>query len=179
MTHAVPSRLNEPAIESVLGVLADLTAEIAKEHPLAVKVDRILCAAMRLTHADFGIVGLLDADNDRMRTFAHQPAAMKVDETFVRGAGIGGHILETGQRYHGRYDDLPAPKLAAIGDHDVIAFPVSWDGELLGYIATALAPPKRFSDTQIEVMELLAAFTANALELARRTDYQTRSRQRF
>jgi hypothetical protein len=70
----VPQRMHDTAADSPLGVLADLTSEIAKEHPLAVKVDRILCAAMRLTKADFGVVGLLNADADQMRTLAHQPA---------------------------------------------------------------------------------------------------------
>ena len=133
MPNPIPTRLNEPAHESALGVLADLTAEIAKEHPLAVKVDRILTAARRLTQADIGIVGLVDAEWDSMRTFAHQPAAADIGASYPRGDSVGGTILETGQRYRGRYDALPAPKLG-IGDHDVAAFPISWDGELLGYI---------------------------------------------
>src|SRR5947199_137003 len=107
-----PQRLHDTAPETALGVLADLTSEIAKEHPLAVKVDRILCAAMRATSADFGVVGLLDAEADQMRTFAHQPSAMQIDPASARGHGIGGHILETGQRYRGRYDALPVPTLS-------------------------------------------------------------------
>jgi two-component system NarL family sensor kinase len=178
MPNPIPTRLNEPTHESALGVLADLTAEISKEHPLTVKVDRILSAARRLTQADIGIVGLMDAEWDSMRTFAHQPAPLNVGASYPRGDSVGGYILETGQRYRGRYDALPAPKLD-IGDHDVAAFPISWDGELLGYIAVTLAPPKRFTDVHIEAIELLAGIAATALEHARRTDYQQRSRQRF
>lgn len=173
----LPQRMHETATDSPLGVLADLTSEIAKEHPLAVKVDRILCAAMRLTKADFGVVGLLDADADQMRTLAHQPAAMQVDPVSARGQSIGGYILETGQRYRGRYDALPSPMLVAIRDHDVIGFPISWDGELLGYIATTTT--RKFTETQIELVEVLANIAANALEHTRRVDFQKRSAQRF
>ncbi len=179
MTHALPARAIEPVEESAIGVLADLTSEIAKEHPLAVKVDRILCAAMRLTGADLGLIGLVDSDSDGVRTFAHQPASAHIDPVFARGDSIGGYILETGQRYRGRYDALPAPKIAAVREHDAIGFPISWDGELLGYIAVTRAAPKRFSEAQIEIVELLAGIAANALEHARRTDHQQRSRQRF
>ncbi|HEX4482037.1 MAG TPA: GAF domain-containing protein [Rudaea sp.] len=173
----VPQRMHDTAADSPLGVLADLTSEIAKEHPLAVKVDRILCAAMRLTKADFGVVGLLNADADQMRTLAHQPATMQVDPVSARGQGIGGYILETGQRYRGRYDALPSPMLAAIREHDVIGFPISWDGELLGYIATTTA--RKFTETHVELVEVLANIAANALEHARRVDFQKRSSQRF
>ena len=179
MNRAFPAPADDDAPESALGLLADLSAEIAKEHPLSVKVDRILCAARRLTRADFGIVGLLDADADAMQTFAHRPANSAIAASYPRGDSIGGYILETGQRYRGRYDALPAPKLAALNDHDTIAFPISWDGELLGCIALTIAPPQRFSDAQIELVELLAGFAANAFEHARRIDYQQRSHQRF
>src|SRR6202000_3232104 len=107
----LPQRMHENAAESPLGVLADLTSEIAKEHPLAVKLDRILCAAMRLTRADFGVVGLLDANTDQMRTFAHQPATIHADAQSARGQGIGGCLLETGQRHRGGYDAPHAPAL--------------------------------------------------------------------
>jgi len=178
MHTPIPNRLAEPASESAVGVLADLTAEIAKEHPLAVKVDRILTAARRLTQADIGIVGLVDTEWDSMRTFAHQPTPLNVGAAYPRGESVGGYILETGQRYRGRYDALPAPRLG-LSDHDVAGFPISWDGELLGYIAVTLAPPKRFTDAHIEAIELLAGIAATALEHARRTDYQQRSRLRF
>ncbi len=177
MNPALHPRMHESATERPLGVLADLTSEIAKEHPSAVKVDRILCAAMRLTKADFGVVGLLDTDADQMRTLAHQPMTMHVDAVSSRGQGIGGYILETGQRYRGRYDALPSPVLAAIREHDVIGFPISWDGELLGYIATTT--PRTFTETQVELVEVLANIAANALEHARRVDFQKRSAQRF
>jgi two-component system, NarL family, sensor kinase len=171
--------MHDATTDSPFGVLADLTSEIAKEHPLAVKVDRILCAAMRLTKADFGVVGLLDPNTDQMRTLAHQPAAMQVDPVSARGQGIGGYILETGQRYRGRYDALPSPMLAAIREHDVIGFPISWDGELLGYIATTIASPRKFTEAQVELVEVLANIAAHALEHSRRVDFQQRSAQRF
>lgn len=179
MTPTLPQRLHETATDSPLGVLADLTSEIAKEHPLQVKVDRILSAAIRLTKADFGIVGLVDPEATQMRTFAHQPASVQVDALYARGQGIAGYILETGQRYRGRYDALPSPMIAAIRDHDVIGFPISWDGELLGYIATTVASPRKFTEPQVEFVEVLANIAANALEHARRVDFQQRGVSRF
>src|SRR5262249_32531309 len=120
-----------------------------------------------------------DADATQMRTFAHQPASVQVNAISARGRGIGGYILETGQRYRGRYDALPSPILATLRDHDVIAFPISWDGERLGYLATTVASPRKFSEPQVEFVEVLANIAANAIEHTRRVDFQQRGVSRF
>jgi hypothetical protein len=75
-------------------------------------LDQILDAACRLTHADAGIIGLYDAADDVMRTATvHQSVRARRRRARARRRHRG-HIIATGQRYHGAGDLAPRHHLA-------------------------------------------------------------------
>jgi len=165
---------------STLGPLAALLAEVTQAPPLRQLLEHTLDAACRLAHSDTGVIGLYDSGEDLMRTIAvHQSVQAQTARTYRRGEGIGGHILETGAAYLGRYGDLPQPAVKAIIDHQAMGLPILWQDNLLGYFAVSLAPPRKFRPTQIETLELIARIAAIAIEHARRQDEERRRSSRF
>jgi hypothetical protein len=42
----------------------------------------------------------------------------------ARGEGIGGYIIATGQRYHGRYGDLAHATTTSLNDHQALGLPI-------------------------------------------------------
>jgi len=165
---------------SALGPLAALLAEIEQAPPLPRLLDQILDAACRLAHADAGIIGLYDAADDVMRTATvHHSVSAEAPPVHARGEGIGGHIIATGQRYHGRYGDLARPATTSLNDHQALGLPIRWNELLLGYFAVTLEPPRKFRPTQVETLELIARIAAIAIEHARRNDEERRRSSRF
>ena len=165
---------------ATLGPLAALLAEIEQAPPLSRLLDQILDAACSLTHADAGIIGLYDAVDDVMRTATvHQSVRTEAPAIHARGEGVGGHIIATGKSYHGRYGDLARPVTTSLMEHQALGLPIRWNERLLGYFAVALAPPRKFRPTQIEVLELIARIAAIAIEHSRRHDEERRSSSRF
>jgi signal transduction histidine kinase len=165
---------------SPLGPLAALLAEIARSPPLPQLLEQTLDAACRLAHADTGIIGLYDAGANVMRTMAsHMSGQGRVAKVYERGDGVGGQILSTGKTFIGRYGDLPKPIVGTIVDHQVMGLPICWQERLLGYFAVSLAPPRKFREAQIEVLELIARIAAIAIEHSRRQEDERRRSLRF
>jgi len=165
---------------ATLGPLAALLAEIEQAPPLPRLLDQILDAACRLTHAEAGIIGLYDAADDVMRTATvHQSVRAEAPAVHARGEGIGGHIIATGQRYHGRYGDVTRPTTTSLNDHQALGLPIRWNELLLGYFSVTLEPPRKFRPAQIETLELIARIAAIAIENARRHEEERRRSSRF
>lgn len=163
-----------------LAPLSSLLAEIMRAPPLRQLLEHILDAACRLAHADAGIIGLYDEAADLMRTATvHESIQTQTPATFARGEGIGGHILQTGQPYHGRYGDLAKPAVHSLLEHQSVGLPIRWNERLLGYFAVSIAPPRRFRPAQLELLDMIARIAAIAIEHARRQDEERRRASRF
>jgi two-component system, NarL family, sensor kinase len=161
-------------------LLADLLAEITAAPPLQQLLERALDAACQLAHADTGAVGLYDAATDTMRITAVRHAMpAPFQQEFVRGDGLAGHIIATGQAYHGRYGDLPKPLVAALRDHTSLGLPIRWQDRLLGHLALSVEPPRKFRSADVELVNLIPPIIAIAIGHAQRHDEELRGRRRF
>src|SRR5689334_16690543 len=152
---------------------ADLLAQLAAAPDLPQALDLTLDAACRLTHADTGTIGLYDAASDTIHTAVtrHAMAASFVSH-FARGEGLAGHIVASGQRYLGRYGDLPRPVVAELREHESLGVPIRAAQGLLGYFALSVEPPRHFKPGDVATAELLAGIAAVAIGQARRREQQ-------
>jgi signal transduction histidine kinase len=151
--------------------LADLLAAITQELPLPELLERALDAACQLAHADTGAIGLYDAATDVIRIAAVRnamPAPFQM--RFRRGEGLAGHVIATGQAYHGRYGDLPKPIVDALREHISFGAPIRWQDQLLGYIALSVEPPRKFRPADLDVVQLIAPIVAIAIGHSQRQD---------
>lgn len=164
----------------LLPALAQLFEEIEGDRPLREQLDRVLDTACQLTHADTGAIGIYDPVNDSITTVATRytmPAVFAAH--FARNEGLAGYIIATGQRYLGRYGDLPRPVSPSLREHESFGLPLLSGDKLLGYLALSLAPPRRFKATDLELGEVLARIVSLAIERERLVAEERRSSLRF
>lgn len=161
----------DAAPANAFSLFADLLAETTRAPPLPQLLDHALDAACRLTHADTGTIGLYDADTDAMRAVVTRHAMpAPFASRFERGEGLAGHIIATGQRWLGRYGDLPRPVVAELREHESLGVPIRWRDQLLGYLALSVEPPRHFKPAEVPAIELLAGILAVAIGHAQRLD---------
>ena len=151
--------------------LAGLLAAITQELPLPELLERALDAACQLAHADTGAIGLYDAATDAIRIAAVRnamPAPFQM--RFRRGEGLAGHVIATGQPYHGRYGDLPKPIVDALREHIAFGAPIRWQDQLLGCLALSVASPRKFRPADLDVVQLIPPIVAIAIGHSQRQD---------
>jgi len=153
-------------------LLSELLDAASAPTPLQPLLERALDTACRLTHADTGTIGLYDAATDTITAAATRFAMPAPFVTrFARGEGMAGHIIATGQRYLGRYGDLPRPVVAELREHDALGVPIRSPAGLLGYLALSLEPPRHFKPAQAPLVELLAGIAAVAIGQLRQREH--------
>ena len=151
--------------------LADLLAAITQELPLPQLLERALDAACQLAHADTGAIGLRESATDTIRIAAVRHAMPALFQMrFRRGEGLAGHIVATGQPYHGRYGDLPKPIVDALREHIVFGAPIRWQDELLGTLALSVEPPRKFKPADLDLVHLIPPIIAIAISHTQRQD---------
>jgi len=153
--------------------IADLLAQLTAAPALPQALERTLDTACRLAHADTGTIGLYEAASDTIHTAITRHAMPALFVThFARGDGLAGHIIATGQRYLGRYGDLPRPVVAELREHESLGFPIRGANELLGYLALSVEPPRHFKPGEVAITELLAGIAAVMIGQTRRREQQ-------
>ena len=163
-----------------LSPLASLLAQIAQAPPLSALLDQALDAACQLTHADTGVVGIYEPGTDAMRTATYRLAIdTQLKAQLERGDGVGGQVLATGEAVRTTYRNLPRPCNLALLDHEVVGLPLRGGGELLGYLAVSLAPPRKFSTTQMRLLDLVAGIAAIAVDNSHQREREQLSSTRF
>jgi len=149
---------------NALAPLANLLVAITSELPLPELLERGLDAACQLAHADTGAIGLYDEASDAIRIAAVRNAMPTLFRTrFHRGEGLAGHIIATGQPYHGRYADLPQPTVEALREHISFGVPIRWQDQLLGYLALSVEPPRKFKAADLDLVQLIPPILAIAI----------------
>ncbi|MHB8448511.1 MAG: GAF domain-containing sensor histidine kinase [Rudaea sp.] len=147
--------------------LAQLFGALADERPLADRLNAILDTACASAHADTGTIGLYDPGTDAITASVTRHSMPATFATrFARGEGLAGHIIASGQRYLGRYGDLPHPVVNALREHQALGMPLLWQGRLLGYLALSLEPPRRFKPIDLEMAQVLTHAAAAVIENA-------------
>jgi signal transduction histidine kinase len=151
--------------------LADLLAAITQELALPELLERALDAACQVAHADTGAIGLYDAATDAIRIAAVRNAMPALFQTRLRrGEGLAGHIIATGQPYHGRYADLPQPTVDALREHISFGTPIRWQDQLLGHLALSVEPPRKFRAADLDIVQLIPPIVAIAIGHSQRQD---------
>lgn len=153
--------------EELLQAGLELLAELDLNRLLQ-KIMRLVAAIME---TDIGGLYLCEPDAERLKIAATiRPRPSNPNIELARGEGLVGKVWERGEtlivedyaNWHGR-----APHLAPIVQHRALAgFPVQRGGDMLGILLVAAPPGLQFASTQIQLLKILAAQAAVAIQNA-------------
>jgi two-component system, NarL family, sensor kinase len=154
--------------ESLRRVIESISGELALE-PL---LTRIIECAVELIGADDGAIGLViekDGGPVVRSIAAYNMPQIEPGQEIGPGVGLAGQVLlEQRPIRLDRYSDLTNTALPEPDDYAVIGMPIWWAGTMIGYFGIGAAPPRRFTDRDVETLELFARHAAVAIENARR-----------
>jgi GAF domain-containing protein len=169
-----------PALPDSLQVLSGVVEQISGALDLDELLARMVEQACRLIGADDGTIGLHDAARRCIRTAA--VFRMPPDELGAEmrvGAGLAGAVLATGKPVVCTYGELPDITQPSLCDNHVVGLPILWQDELIGFFGIGAAPPRRFSDADVALLELFARHAAVAIQNAQRWRDERRRATRF
>ncbi len=157
---------------SQLRTLYDVSLNITSRRELNATLQAIVDSAVQLAAARAGGLYLLEPEAEHI-VLAHiaGPPLVPVGRTLRRGEGLSGQCWEQGRTivvrdyasWEGRLRDLDEHRITA-----AMAVPVRWGADLLGVLnVTAGSQPHRFSESDREVLEMLAIQAAIAIKNAR------------
>lgn len=151
--------------ESLRAVIESISSELDLR-PLLTRIVRHAC---ELLGADDGVIGLVDEERNVVRIEAayHMPPD-ELGAELPPGVGVAGHVLVTRQPIIlDRYGDIPHPTQHALLANAVIGVPIFWHERIIGFFGLGSAPPRRFTQHDLEVLTLFAKHAAIAIENAR------------
>lgn len=151
--------------ESLRQVIESISSEL-ELRPLLTRIVRHAC---QLIGADNGAIGLVDEVRQVIRTEAtyHIPES-EMGAEMPPGVGLAGQVLLTRQPVIlKRYDDLAQPTFAGLDNFTVIGLPILWGDKLIGFFGIGAAPPRCFSEHDVETLTTFARHAAIAIQNAR------------
>lgn len=163
--------------ESLRLVIESISSEL-EFRPLLTLIVRHAC---ELIGADNGTVGLVDKVRNVIRTEAvyHMPPA-EIGAEMPPGVGLAGQIFRDQQPLRlDRYGDVEQPLPLLLADYAVIGLPIFWRGTLVGFFGIGAAPPRRFTDEDVETLAFFARHAAIAIENARSFEAEKRRTARL
>ena len=145
--------------------LREVIESISSELELRPLLTRIVRHACELLGADRGTIGLVDRERELIRTeAAYRMPPDEIGAEMPAGAGLAGRVYETGQPIIlNQYGDLERPLQLELVQDAVIGLPISWRGRMIGFFGIGAAPPRTFSEQDIELLTLLARHAAIAI----------------
>lgn len=149
--------------------LREVIESISSELELRPLLTRIVRHACELLNADRGSIGLVDETRNIIRTEAvyHMPPN-EMGAEMAPGVGLAGRVLLTHQPVvFNRYGDLDNPTQLTILDDAVVGLPIFWRDRMIGFFGVGAAPPRHFTDQDIEKLALFGRHAAIAIENAR------------
>jgi signal transduction histidine kinase len=160
--------------ESLHRIVESISGELA----LAPLLERILAGAVELLAAQYGSIGLVVETSAgpvvRMAASINMPPQERGSD-LPAGFGLAGRVLSERQPIRlDRYGDLGPNSYPALADHAALGVPIWWAGQIIGFFGLGSLPPRRFSDAEVETLELLARHAAIAIENARRYERERR-----
>lgn len=162
---SLPDQPNGGHWDTFRQVIETISSEL-ELRPLLTLVVRHAC---ELLQADRGTIGLVDVVRNVVRTEAayHMPAD-ELGSEMPPGVGLAGQVFLTGQPVVlNRYGELNRPTQAGLVQDAVIGLPIFWHGRMIGFFGIGAAPPRSFSDSDVELLSLFARHAAIAIENAR------------
>lgn len=145
--------------------LREVIESISSELELRPLLTRIVRHACELLGADRGTIGLVDQERKLIRTeAAYQMPPDEIGAEMPAGVGLAGRVYETGQTIIlNQYGDLERPLQLDLVQDAVIGLPISWRGRMIGFFGIGAAPPRTFTEQDIELLTLLARHAAIAI----------------
>lgn len=154
-----------------LEALRQVGLEITAQLDLNALLQSIIAHSVEILNADRGALWLYQSDEDVLKMVANHNGAIPVGATVARGQDIIGAVWETGHPLvisnYREYPDHTPAFVAAMGDASIVGVPIFWGSIVQGAISIAKNRPNAFTDADAELLTLLAAQAAIALENAR------------
>ena len=151
--------------ESLRAIIESISSEL-ELRPL---LTRIVQHACELLDADRGTIGLVDTEQQRVRTEAiYKMPPNELGAEMPRGVGLAGKVLASQEPLIlNQYNELADPMHPELVQDTVIGLPIFWHDRMIGFFGIGADPPRRFDPQDVELLSLLARHAAIAIENAR------------
>lgn len=161
--------------------LREVIESISAELALRPLLDRILSQACRLLEAQHGSIALHDEEAGEMESVAsYGLPAGEIGMRVGPGVGLGGQILlHRKPLVFERYGSVDNPVWPELSHHAVVAVPILWRERLIGFVGVGAAPPRRFTDGDVETLSLYARHAGIAIENAQLYALEQRRAERL
>jgi signal transduction histidine kinase len=165
-----------------LETLSSILEEIASELELRPLLTSIITRACGLIGADDGTIGLYVPRQNVIRIEAiHRLPVSELGTEFEAGDGLVGRVLATGKPVLvERYGELERISLPERSTNAVIGVPIlGRGGGLIGVFGIGARPPRRFSQDDLDTLQLFARHAAVAIQNALRYGREQRRTERM
>lgn len=148
--------------------LREMIEVISGELELRPLLTIIVQKACELLHADRGSIGLVDESEHAVRIEAvYKMPPEEFGSTARPGEGLAGKVYEDRKPVLiERYGGLSSPLLLHMDEDSVVGMPIMWRGDIIGTFGIGAAPPRRFSDHDLKMLETFARHAAIAINNA-------------
>jgi len=169
--------------EGQLEALSNAAREINSELDIQTVMHRLVEAALRLTNAADGTFGMLVQGRLEFREYLRDGAWVPIEYDFEPGQGVPGHVMETLEPYLANdteHDPHVIPEIRqTLAFYNLADIPIlGRKGELLGAIEIHNTRDHRpFEDSDLKILQGLAAHAAVALENALRLEEHRRQEE--
>ena len=149
--------------------LREMIEVISGELELRPLLTMIVQKACELLRADRGSIGLvLPRENAVKIEAVYKMPPEELGSITHPGDGLAGKVYrDRAPVLIDQYGTLNGPLLNTIGDDSVVGMPILWRGDIIGTFGIGAAPPKRFGDNDIHMLEVFARHAAIAIHNAR------------
>ena len=151
--------------ESLRAIIESISSEL-EQRPLLTRIVQYAC---ELLDADRGTIGLVDAEQQQVRTEAiYKMPPGELGAEMPRGVGLAGKVLASRKPIIlNQYNELDDPMHLELAQDTVIGLPIFWHERMIGFFGIGADPPRRFDAQDVEMLSLLARHVAIAIENAR------------
>jgi len=146
-------------------ILRQVIESISSELELRPLLTRIVVHACQLLGADRGTIGLVDEENNLIRTEAvHNMPDDELGAEMIEGVGLAGQVLYTrAPLVLNRYGEVEQPLQIGMVEDAVIGLPIFWRERMIGFFGIGVAPPGQFKQWHVETLTLFARHVAVAI----------------
>lgn len=149
--------------------LREMIEVISGELELRPLLTTIVQKACELLRADRGSIGLvLPRENAVKIEAVYKMPAEELGSIAYPGDGLAGKVYrDRAPVLIDRYAELKGPLRRGMDEDSVVGMPILWRGDIIGTFGIGAAPPKRFGDNDIHMLEVFARHAAIAIHNAR------------
>ena len=159
MRHVHTSPADLETILRQQETLRQIIESISSELELRPLLTSIVQHACELLAADRGTIGLVDEERQLIRTEAvYKMPPDELGAEMPAGVGLAGQVLESKEPLIlNQYGDLDKPTQADLVQDAVIGLPIFWRSRMIGFFGIGAAPPRNFSEQDVELLHSAGA----------------------